>query len=66
MKYINSEATLCSDLINHSQNGISDSMLAEGFSNNELQEVLMNVTMLESLNLPLHWQCVVKAVKIND
>ena len=64
MDYINIDATHWSALVNLSQSGICEPALTEDFSDQELQEALLNGNKLELLDLPSHSQSIERAVKL--
>ena len=63
---INSEATHWSRLISLSESGICELALTENFSDQELQDALLNGTKLDLPELPSHSQSVERAVKLTS
>ena len=63
---INTEATHWSQLISHSESGICEPALTEDFSDQELQDALLNDTKLYLPVLPSHSQSVERAVKLTS
>ena len=63
---INTEATHRSQLISLSESGICEPALTEDFSDQELQDALLNDTKPDLPELPSHSQSVERAVKLTS
>ena len=64
---IDFKATHWSKLINLSESGIAEpALMSEGFTNQNLEDALMNGTKLELPDLPSHSQSVERAVKLTS
>ena len=63
---INTEATHWSQLISLSESSICEPALTEDFSDQELQDALLNDTKLDLPELPSHSQSVERAVKLTS